>query len=138
MVAKRGFWVVILLFFVASGRGVDAQDCCVGIVGDANGSGDVLPTIGDITTIIDVLFVSGDWSKIPCLVEADINVSGNGCTTPEDITIGDISCLIDYLFNLGLPCGWPGCQPPCDAMSDCPMCIGAEEGDAPETELTHN
>jgi hypothetical protein len=46
---------------------------------------------------------------IKCLAEADINQSGHG-VTPEspdpnpvcgDITIGDISILIDYLFIRG-------------------------------------
>jgi PKD repeat protein len=76
--------------------------CCLGHVGDANGSGDDAPTIGDISTMIDAKFISGSCEgKIACLAEADINQSGGGEATCDDITIGDISMLIDYLFITG-------------------------------------
>lgn len=32
---------------------------CVGQVGDANGSGDNKPTLGDISGLIDYLFITG-------------------------------------------------------------------------------
>jgi hypothetical protein len=78
--------------------------CCVDRVGDANGSGNDEPTIGDISVMIDALFINGDWSVISCLAEADINLSGGTDPQPGptgDITIGDVSYLIDYLFITG-------------------------------------
>jgi PKD repeat protein len=73
-----------------------AATCCVGKVGDVNGSGDDTPTIGDVSYLIDHLFVS----EVPlgCLEEADINQSGGYLPALSDITIGDVSNLIDHLF----------------------------------------
>ena len=71
-------------------------DCCVGQVGDANGSGEDEPTVGDISVLIDYLFISGAW--INCLEEADVNQSGGENPTAIDITISDVSVLVDHLF----------------------------------------
>ena len=93
--------------------------CCVGKVGDANGSGEDEPTIGDISVMIDAKFItgacisSGPGANIRCLAEADINQSGGVNPTCDDITIGDISLLIDggfitgWDFFLRSPCLYP-------------------------------
>jgi len=73
-----------------------APSCCIGSVGNANGSADEEPTIGDISAIIDHLFISG--AELPCYPEADMNLSGSPDPVADDITIGDVSLLIDYLF----------------------------------------
>lgn len=83
--------------------------CCVGRVGDANGSGNDEPTIGDISAIIDYLFITMDEGIVPCLAEADINLSGGDNPARQDITIGDISYLIDYMFIGGHDIGLPDC-----------------------------
>ena len=70
--------------------------CCIGWVGNANGSEDETPTIGDISIIIDHLYISG--VDLPCYTEADVNLSGAPNPGDEDITIGDISLLIDHLY----------------------------------------
>ncbi len=75
--------------------GRDAS-CCQVRVGDVNGVGGDEPTIGDISMLIDHLFVSG--LTLNCLQEADVNQSGGRYPTLDDITIGDISTLIDHLF----------------------------------------
>ena len=83
--------------------------CCTGRVGDVNNSGDEVPTIGDISVLIDARFVTGDCGAtqnppvemIACFGEADINGSGGTYPTCGDLTIGDISMLIDYLFITG-------------------------------------
>lgn len=80
--------------------------CCQGIVGDANADGRYLPTISDISTIIDHLFISG--AALECYAEADVNQSGGSNPIPPDITIGDISMLVDNLFISGAPL--PNCQ----------------------------
>ncbi len=83
--------------------------CCWGRVGDANNLDGDEPTIGDISVLIDVLFISADWDAIVCLAEADVNQSGGDSPTPDDITIGDITLLIDYLFITGQSLGLPDC-----------------------------
>ncbi|MEW5795169.1 MAG: trypsin-like peptidase domain-containing protein [Candidatus Zixiibacteriota bacterium] len=78
--------------------GVDAS-CCVGMVGDANNSGGDAPTIGDVTAMIDYLFLGG--APLACLQEGDINQSGGRYPVFEDLSIGDITTLIDHLFISG-------------------------------------
>lgn len=83
--------------------------CCVGRVGDANNVGGDEPTIGDVSTIIDMLFISGSPAVVDCLFEADLNQTGAATAGPDDITIGDVSILIDYLFITGFSLGLPAC-----------------------------
>jgi hypothetical protein len=85
------------------------ETCCRGRVGDVNGSGEDEPTIGDVTVMIDALFIGSDFGVILCLPEADINKSGGFEPTPADITIGDVTYLIDYLFVTGETIGLPDC-----------------------------
>ncbi len=84
---------------------------CVGRVGDANCSGDDEPTIGDIAYMIDRKFIMLYPPAPFCnLSEADINQSGNPIDlTESDVTIGDISILIDYLFITGPELGLNDC-----------------------------
>jgi hypothetical protein len=78
---------------------VGCDQCCIGRVGDANGSGDDEPTIGDVSVLIDAKFIAVSCDGlIECLTEGDINQSGGSYPTCNDITIGDVSMLIDYLF----------------------------------------
>ncbi len=76
--------------------GVISRGCCQGVVGDVNGDGSFNPTIGDVSTLIDHLFITG--TPLQCLLEADVNQSGGITPLPADITIGDVSLLIDNLF----------------------------------------
>jgi len=75
--------------------------CCTGIVGDANFDGEYEPTISDVSTIIDHLFLSG--RPLACYEEADANQSGGFNPEPSDITISDVSILVDHLFISGIP-----------------------------------
>jgi hypothetical protein len=70
------------------------------MVGNVNGSVEDEPTIGDVSTLIDMLFISG--TQVACLNEGDINQSGGSTPTRADITISDISMLIDHLFISGI------------------------------------
>jgi PKD repeat protein len=81
--------------------------CCTGRVGDVNGEGGDEPTISDVSSLIDMLFLSG--VPVQCLTEADINQSGGTAPDADDITIGDISLLIDYLFITGPARGLLNC-----------------------------
>jgi hypothetical protein len=83
--------------------------CCSNRVGDANGSGGDEPTIGDVSAIIDALFITNGPGSIACLAEADVNQSGGANPGFADISIGDISTLIDYLFITGPTLGLPTC-----------------------------
>jgi len=60
--------------------------------------------------MIDAKFITGSCEGIlGCLAEADINQSGGVNPTCDDITIGDIAILIDYLFITGPSLGLPPC-----------------------------
>ena len=85
------------------------EPCCIGRVGDANGLGGDEPTIGDVSVIIDALFISASPDPIACLAEADVNQSGGLPPGLGDVTIGDVSILIDYLFITGSSLGLPDC-----------------------------
>ncbi|MEW5795383.1 MAG: S8 family serine peptidase [Candidatus Zixiibacteriota bacterium] len=67
--------------------------------GDANNDGSV--TVGDVTFLIDFLFISGQNPPWPDLLLGDANCNG-------DVSVGDVSLLIDHLFvtsePLPLPC----------------------------------
>jgi uncharacterized protein (TIGR02145 family) len=78
--------------------------CCIGRVGDANGTGDCPDevTLGDIMLMVDVKFISGDCSKLACVAEADVNQDGGADPTCEDhVTLGDIMFLVNFLFIAG-------------------------------------
>ena len=78
--------------------------CCVGTVGDANNDGNPEPTVSDIGTIVDNLFITG--TPLACLEEADANMSGtidNPPLDPGDITVSDIGVIVDHLFISGTP-----------------------------------
>jgi hypothetical protein len=65
--------------------------CCVGITGNVDDDVEGLIDIGDLTAIIDYLYISN--TEPNCLDEA--NVDGD----PENLVdIGDLTALIDYLY----------------------------------------
>jgi hypothetical protein len=80
-----------------------ASTCCTGIVGDANYNGGYEPTISDIVTIVDHLFISR--APLACYEEADANRSGGPGPKPSDVTISDIALLVDHLFVSRTPLG---------------------------------
>jgi hypothetical protein len=96
------------------GTGDACEGCCRVRVGDVNGEGEYPDevTLGDIMLLVDVKFVSGDCSVLPCLTEADVNQDGGVAPTCDDhVTLGDIMMLVDYLFITG-----PGIA----TLNDCP------------------
>jgi hypothetical protein len=80
--------------------GVDAT-CCSGKVGDVNGVGGDKPSISDIATLVDHLFVTG--SPLGCRQEADVNQSGGRYPALKDLTISDVQALVDFLFITHTP-----------------------------------
>jgi hypothetical protein len=80
------------------------RSCCIGRVGDANGDGEYPDeiTLGDIMLLVDVKFISGDCTRIPCLAEADVNQDGGVAPNCDDnLSLGDIMTLVDFLFITG-------------------------------------
>ncbi len=73
-------------FFVTDGS------CCTGgSVGNVDASMDNLVTMGDLTVLIDHLFIS--LTPVICPAEANVDMSADG-----RITMGDLTILIDHLF----------------------------------------
>ena len=110
-------FIAVVLLVVILPVAVMAQgdpNCCIGRVGDANGLGGDEPTIADVSVMIDAKFITymPCWQIIPCLQEADVNQSGGTDPSCFDITVGDISILIDYLFITGSSLGLPDCPEP--------------------------
>lgn len=74
-----------------------AEECCRGgLRGNVNcdHTGDI--TIGDVSTLIDHLFISRQ--ALCCYTAANVNGSADNA-----ITVGDASALIDYLFITNTP-----------------------------------
>ena len=63
--------------------------CCVGTIGNIDCSPDDAVSLGDLTVMIDHLFVSFD----PLCCEAEANLDG-----VEGVSLGDLTVLIDHLF----------------------------------------
>jgi PKD repeat protein len=78
-------------YIVPTRPGAVSLGCCVGYVGNVDASADQLVTMGDLTVLIDHLFIS--FAPVACVAEANVDMS-------EDlaITMGDLTVLIDHLF----------------------------------------
>lgn len=100
---------VTIVAWSGSAGAATNEGCCTGVVGDVNNSGEGEPTIGDVALLIDAKFISMSCDIIVCLAEADLNRSGGTAPDCSDITLVDISVLIDYLFITGPSLGLPEC-----------------------------
>jgi hypothetical protein len=70
----------------------DACDaCCIGERGNVDGSSDNLVTMGDLTVMIDHLFIT--LTPLACSDEGNVDLSPDGL-----ITMGDLTVMIDHLF----------------------------------------
>jgi len=70
--------------------------CCVDLTGNVNCDPGDIVDIGDVTRLIDYLFISND--PLCCEEEANANGSTDGI-----VDIGDLTGLIDYLFISNTP-----------------------------------
>ncbi len=69
-----------------------SSTCCTGpSVGNVDGSSDNLVTMGDLTVLIDHLFIS--LTPLTCVEEGNVDLSADGL-----VTMGDLTILIDHLF----------------------------------------
>ncbi|UCC43742.1 MAG: M28 family peptidase [Candidatus Zixiibacteriota bacterium] len=69
--------------------GIGDACCCRGLAGNTNDDPDDVVDIGDLTTLVDYLFIS--QTEPACMNEANVDGQGN-------VDIGDLTGLIDYLF----------------------------------------
>jgi len=71
--------------------------CCSGeTVGNMDGDPTPPVDMGDLTILIDMLFLT--LLPIECLPEADVDLSGAPLPEVLDIDMGDLTILIDHLF----------------------------------------
>ncbi|UCC45606.1 MAG: VCBS repeat-containing protein [Candidatus Zixiibacteriota bacterium] len=84
-------------------NGIGDACCCVDITGNTDDDPDGVVDIGDLTTLIDYLFIS--FEPIGCPAE------GNADGDPDQVVdIGDLTSIIDYLFisfEAPAPCPTP-------------------------------
>ena len=65
--------------------------CCIGNRGNVDASPDDAVSLGDLTALIDMLFIS--LNPAECLEEANVDASPDGA-----VSLGDLTALIDVLF----------------------------------------
>jgi len=65
--------------------------CCVGITGNVDGDPGENVDLGDLTALIDYLFIT--FTVPECFAEANIDGDPGG-----NVDLGDLTALIDYLF----------------------------------------
>ena len=70
---------------------VSVHACCVGNRGNVDASPDDAVSLGDLTALIDVLFIS--LTPADCPEEANVDASLDGA-----VSLGDLTALIDVLF----------------------------------------
>jgi len=71
--------------------------CCVGeSLGNLDGDPALPIDMGDLTLLIDMLFLS--LQPVACLVEADLDLSGQPSPVALDVDMGDLTLMIDHLF----------------------------------------
>ena len=76
---------------------VGSSSCCTGTsVGNIDGSPDNLVSLGDLSALIDCLFIS--LNPPACIEEADVDLSGQPNPDAESVSLGDLTALIDHLF----------------------------------------
>ena len=67
------------------------SSCCVGLTGNVDGDPADMVDLGDLTKLIDYLFIS--FTPPDCMEEANCDGSIDGI-----VDLGDLTTLIDYLF----------------------------------------
>lgn len=69
----------------------NGENCCVGLTGNVDGGPGDFADIGDLSALIDYLFIT--LAEPACMAEANIDGSVDAV-----VDIGDLTALIDYLF----------------------------------------
>jgi hypothetical protein len=82
---------------VPTGPAFSCGPCCVGITGNVDNSTDQSIDVGDLTSMVQFLFLDG---ATICMGEANTDGSLDG-----NVDIGDLTRLIDFLFLTSAPLG---------------------------------
>jgi hypothetical protein len=69
-----------------------SNSCCIGITGNVDGDPDGLVDIGDLTALINYLYIPPN-PEPPCLEEGNVDGDPEGL-----IDVGDLTALISYLY----------------------------------------
>lgn len=83
-------------FATAASIPITVESCCDGMAGNADCRPDNTVDIGDVTAVINYLFI--EQEDLCCYSEADVDDDGTGI-----INMGDLTALINYLFIDGTP-----------------------------------
>jgi dipeptidyl aminopeptidase/acylaminoacyl peptidase len=75
----------------ADSDGVGDACCCVGLTGNVDDDPADVVDLGDLTNLIDFLFIS--FVEPDCMTEANVDGDMTGL-----VDLGDLTALIDYLF----------------------------------------
>jgi hypothetical protein len=89
-------------YYVKDGWPCVPDPCCCKVMGNVDGSADNLVTMGDLTVLIDHLFIT--LTPLNCWVEGNVDLSSDYL-----VTMGDLTILIDHLFISLTPlpaCPW--------------------------------
>jgi len=78
------------------GIGDACEHCCIDLSGNVDGAPDDVVDIGDLTALLDFLFIT--FTPPVCMGEANIDGSENFV-----VDLGDLTRLIDYLFITHAP-----------------------------------
>jgi len=70
--------------------------CCYGVTGNIDDDPEQSVDVGDLTTLIDHLFIS--FPDLACVLEADIAPAISGGAPDGTVDVGDLTALIDHLF----------------------------------------
>ncbi len=82
--------------FLQFGGFIPGYTCCTGTsVGNLDCVAGI-PDMGDLTVMIDHLFIS--LEPLCCVEEGDVDLSGQPNPQPTDVDMGDLTVLIDHLF----------------------------------------
>ena len=75
----------------SDGDGVGNACCCIDLTGNVDNDPEELVDLGDLTKLIDYLFIS--FGEPDCILEANTDGDPDGL-----VDLGDLTKLIDYLF----------------------------------------
>ena len=67
------------------------MSCCIGLTGNVDGDPTDMIDLGDLTSLIDFLFIS--FTPPECMAEANVDGDPSGL-----VDLGDLTALIDFLF----------------------------------------
>jgi predicted CxxxxCH...CXXCH cytochrome family protein len=95
-----------------------ANGCCIGLTGNVDSDPGNIIDLGDLTALIDYLFIT--FTVPACITEANIDGDPGGI-----VDLGDLTALIDFLFI--------SFAPPAECLPDAVSCTSCHGGGDNET-----